>query len=117
MNATQRAGLLQRWKVVQEELIPELGAELEGLTPKLEKVIHTLEWVRIEAFVPRGCGVGRPPHDRGAMANALVAGGAGIVDDERTDRTAGGGSGVAAPVWICALEEAAGRSHVLPRLR
>ena len=73
MNATQRAGLLQRWRVVQEELIPELGAELEGLTPKLEKVIHTLEWVRIEAFVPRGCGVGRPPYDRGAMANAFVA--------------------------------------------
>jgi hypothetical protein len=58
---------------VQEELIPELGAELEGLTPKLEKVIHTLEWVRIEAFVPRGRGVGRPPHDRGALANAFVA--------------------------------------------
>ena len=25
MNATQRAGLLQRWSVVQAELIPELG--------------------------------------------------------------------------------------------
>ena len=42
MNTTQRAGLLQRWSVVQEELIPGLGREVEGLTPKLEKLIHTV---------------------------------------------------------------------------
>ena len=35
MNTTQRAGLLQRWSVVQTELLPELGLEVEGLTPKL----------------------------------------------------------------------------------
>ncbi len=52
MNATQRAGLLQRWSVVQEELIPGLGREIEGLTPKLTKLIPTLEWARIEEFVP-----------------------------------------------------------------
>lgn len=73
MNATRRAGLMQRWRVVQEELIPELGSEVGGLTPKLEKLIHTLEWVRIEEWVPVGHGVGRPPHDRGALANAFVA--------------------------------------------
>ena len=73
MDATQRAGLLQRWQVVQEELIPGLGKEIEGLTPRLEKLIHTLEWARIEEFVPAWHGVGRPPKDRSALANGFVA--------------------------------------------
>jgi hypothetical protein len=72
MNTTQRAELLQRWAVVQEELIPELGQEIEGLTPRLEKLIHTLEWARIEDFVPGWQGVGRPPADRSALANEVV---------------------------------------------
>ena len=71
MNTKPRAGLLQRWSVVQEELIPGLGREVEGLTPKLEKLIHTLEWARIEDFVPAWQGIGRPPKDRCALANAL----------------------------------------------
>jgi hypothetical protein len=73
MNATQRAGLLQRWSVVQAELIPGLGRETEALTPKLMKLIHTLEWARIEEFVPGGQGVGRPPANRSALANGFVA--------------------------------------------
>jgi hypothetical protein len=73
MNATQRAGLLQRWFLIQEEILPDLGREVEGLTPRLEKLIHTLEWARIEAFVPGWQGVGRPPADRGALANGFVA--------------------------------------------
>ncbi|MEY4968141.1 MAG: hypothetical protein RIQ73_840 [Actinomycetota bacterium] len=31
--------------------MPELRSKAEALTPKLEQVIHTLEWVRIEEFV------------------------------------------------------------------
>ncbi len=73
MDTTQRAGLMQRWRAVQEELIPALAEEPGALTPKLEKLIHTLEWTRIEAFVPGGHGVGRPPRERGALANAFVA--------------------------------------------
>jgi hypothetical protein len=73
MDTTQRTGLLQRWHVVQVELIPELGREVEGLTPRLMKLIHTLEWVRIEEFVPAWHGLGRPPKDRGALANSFVA--------------------------------------------
>ena len=73
MNTTQRAGLLQRWSAIQEELIPVLGHEVEGLTPKLEKLIHTLEWARIEEFVSAWHGVGRPPKDRSALANGFVA--------------------------------------------
>jgi hypothetical protein len=48
--------------------------DIGALTPKLEKLIHTLEWVRIEEFVgSTWSGIGRRPHDRGALANAFVA--------------------------------------------
>ena len=60
--------------MVQHELMPALRNEMCALTPKLEQVIHTLEWVRIEEFAGstwRGCG--RPEHDRGMLANAFVA--------------------------------------------
>ena len=73
MDTTQRAGLMQRWRAVQEELIPALAEEQGALTPKLEKLIHTLEWTRIEEFVPGWQGVGRPPRERGALGNAFVA--------------------------------------------
>ena len=67
-------GILHRWQVVQHELIPELKQELGPLTARLEKLIHTPEWVRIEALVESSwSGKGRPPHDRGALANAFVA--------------------------------------------
>ena len=66
--------ILQRWGVVQRELMPELRHEIGPLTSRLEKVIHTLEWVRVEEFVESSwCGVGRPPHDRGVLASAFVA--------------------------------------------
>lgn len=74
MDSTQRTKLMQRWTVVQHELMAELRLEVGALTPKLEKLIHTLEWVRIEEFVgSTWSGVGRRPHDRGALANAFVA--------------------------------------------
>ena len=74
MNTTQRNGIMQRWRIVQHELMPALRNEIGVMTPKLEQVVHTLEWVRIEEFVVstwRGCG--RPEHDRGMLANAFVA--------------------------------------------
>ena len=65
---------MQRWLVIQHELLPGLKAEIGALTPKLEKVIHTLEWVRIEEFVgSTWCGIGRPPRDRAALASAFAA--------------------------------------------
>lgn len=39
---------MQRWSVVERELLPELKEQGGALTPKLEIVIHILEWVRIE---------------------------------------------------------------------
>ena len=72
-KTTQPQNFMHRWSVVQYKLIPELKNEIE-LTPKLEKVIHILEWVRIEAFVDSSWrGVGRPPHERAWLANAFVA--------------------------------------------
>ena len=65
---------MQRWRTIQHELMSELQSEVGALTPKLEHLIHTLEWVRIEEFVGStwgGCG--RPEHDRGMLANAFVA--------------------------------------------
>jgi IS5 family transposase len=74
MNATGRDLIMQRWNVIQHELLPELKNEVGALTPKLEKVIPTLEWVRIEEFVPSTWSAeGRPPHERSWLANAFVA--------------------------------------------
>jgi hypothetical protein len=65
---------MDRWNVVQHELIPELEAHWGAMTPKLERVIHILEWVRIEEFTAVSwCGVGRPPFERAWLANAFVA--------------------------------------------
>ena len=50
MNTTSRDLMMQRWNVIQHELLPELRDEVGALTPKLEKVIYVLEWVRIEEF-------------------------------------------------------------------
>lgn len=62
MNNTQPTHFLQRWNAIQYDLIPELKEEVGCLTPKLEKLIHILEWVRIEEFVENTWfGVGRPP--------------------------------------------------------
>ncbi|MBK7954696.1 MAG: transposase [Candidatus Accumulibacter sp.] len=74
MNTTQPQQIMQRWHVIQHELLPELTDQFGPLTPKLEKVIHTLEWVRIEEFTRTSwCGVGRPPFERAWLANAFVA--------------------------------------------
>lgn len=74
MNITQRIGIMQRWNIIQHELMPGLRNEVGGLTPKLMQVVHTLEWVRIEEFVNSNWGgCGRPEHDRGMLASAFVA--------------------------------------------
>jgi len=73
MDAAQRDLIMQRW-VILHELMPELLQEVGTLTPKRERVIHTLEWVRIEEFVKSSWGgIGRPPKERAWLANAFVA--------------------------------------------
>jgi hypothetical protein len=74
MNATARPLLMQRWHVVQQALIPHLQSELGTLTPKLERLIHTLAWARTETFCPSDyVGTGRRPHERVWLANAFLA--------------------------------------------
>ena len=50
MNITQRALIMQRWHVLQYELMRELRSECGSLTPKLEKLVHIVDWVRIEEW-------------------------------------------------------------------
>ena len=84
MDTTQRELIMQRWNVIQHELLPELRVE-GPLTPKLEKVVHILEWVRIEEFTGSNwCGVGRPPVERAWLANAFVA--KSVLDEAATRR-------------------------------
>jgi hypothetical protein len=53
-------------------LIPEFKEELGWLKPKLEKLIHILEWIIIKEFVDKTWfSVERSPHDRGALAKAF----------------------------------------------
>ena len=74
MNATRPTLIMQRWNVIQHELLPEMRDQVGSLTPKWEKVVHTLGWVRIEEFTAASwCGIGRPPHERAWLANAFVA--------------------------------------------
>jgi hypothetical protein len=74
MDANRHELIMQRWSVIQHELLPALITDVGPLTPKLEKVIHILEWVRIEEFTDSSwCGIGRPPHERAWLANAFVA--------------------------------------------
>lgn len=50
MNTNQAGLILQRWNVFQHELLPRLINEMGALTPKLEKLIYKLEWIRTEEF-------------------------------------------------------------------
>ena len=74
MNVNEHTSLRQRLKAVQGELIEGLGAEMGAPTsPALERLVHTLDWLRMEEFVADGCGVGRPQRERFALANAFIA--------------------------------------------
>ena len=73
MNTNLRELISQRWNAVQYVLIPELSKDFGEMTPKLEQLTHTLEWVRPEAYCTSGCGKGRKPHERAWIASAFVA--------------------------------------------
>ncbi len=86
--------IMRRWNVVQYELIPELESRWGEMTPKLERLVYILDWVRIEEFVDYWHGVGRPPHERAWIANAFVAkvvlnlpSTVALIDRLRVDRT------------------------------
>ncbi len=50
MNSIRSEFIMQRWNFIQYDQIHELNIELGAMSPKLECVIHILDWVRIEEF-------------------------------------------------------------------
>ena len=57
MNSNQRELIMQRWSLMQTEILPCFSDDFGVLTLKLEKLIHMLELTRIEDFVqPSGSG-------------------------------------------------------------
>lgn len=74
MNSSERELIMQRWSLLQTEILPGFNDDFGTLTPKLEKLIHILELTRIEDFVRSyRSGAGRPPRERAWLANAFAA--------------------------------------------
>ena len=66
--------LSQYWLRIQGNLFPWLEEQLGELTEKEEKLVATLELVRIERFTAFSRSLrGRPPKERSAVARAFVA--------------------------------------------
>jgi transposase len=66
--------LSQYWLRIQSSLFPWLEEELGGLTEKEQKLVSTLELIRIERFTAFSRSLrGRPPKERAAVARAFVA--------------------------------------------
>jgi hypothetical protein len=66
--------LSQYWLRIQSSLFPWLEEQLGELTEKEEKLISTLDLVRIERFTTLSRSLrGRPPKERAAIARAFVA--------------------------------------------
>ena len=73
--AEPRDSMMARWNHIQTALFPWMREELDPLTEALERLIHVLDTIRLEAFVPPppSGGRGRKPEDRRALARAFVA--------------------------------------------
>ena len=67
-------GLSQTWLTIQGTLFPWIQEEMGELTEKQQKLITTLEVIRLENYLFHYRGlVGCPPADRIAIASAFVA--------------------------------------------
>ena len=74
MNVHEFTALNERLKAKQAELFDHLTQDPSAaVTPALERLLHILDWVRLEHFIDDGCGQGRPPRDHFAIANAFMA--------------------------------------------
>ncbi len=74
MNVHEFTALNERLKAKQAELFDHLTQDSSAaVTPALERLLHILDWVRLEHFIDDGCGQGRPPRDHFAVANAFMA--------------------------------------------
>ena len=90
MDTTQRELLMQRRHVIQYESLPEFRGQTGSLMPKLEKLIHTLEWVNGcgSRNLFRGRGGGHPSHERAGLDNAApgLSTTAGLIERLTIDR-------------------------------
>lgn len=70
-----RETLSQYWLTIQGSLFPWLQEELGALTQKQQRLVATLEMIRIEDYCPPNSTglVGRPPKERAALARAFLA--------------------------------------------
>ncbi len=74
MNVHEFTALNERLKAKQAELFDHLTQDPSAaVTSALERLLHILDWVRLEHYVDDGCGQGRPPRDHFAIANAFMA--------------------------------------------
>ena len=48
IDTTQRSLIMQRWHILQHDLLPEFMQEWGALTPCLEKLVHIVDWVSME---------------------------------------------------------------------
>ena len=73
--AEPRDSMMARWSHIQTALFPWMREELDPFTEALERLIHVLDTIRLEAFVPLppSGGRGRKPEDRRALARSFVA--------------------------------------------
>jgi IS5 family transposase len=60
-------------RILQGHLFPVLEQELGALSDRQQKLVRTLTLLQLDSFVAVRHGRGRPPHDRAAIARALVA--------------------------------------------
>ena len=73
MNHTIKSKYFQRLNIFQSAIITVLQQEVGNVSPKLERLIHTLDWARIEYFVDDYLmGFGRPGNDLG-VPRALLS--------------------------------------------
>jgi hypothetical protein len=69
-----RESLSQHWHTIQSSLFPSLEEELDPLTKKQQKLVTTLEFIRVEDYLnDRYIGMGRPAKSRAAIARAFIA--------------------------------------------
>ena len=52
MMAEPHDSTITRWNRIQTALFPWMREELDPLTEALERLIHVLDTIRLEAFVP-----------------------------------------------------------------
>jgi hypothetical protein len=72
MHST-RERLSSYWGRIKDFLFSPIEEEVGSLTNKQQQLITALEVIRIEDFIERHAGVGRPPEDRLPIARAFIA--------------------------------------------